>query len=254
MNVVMIGAGNLATNLANAIHSKEHKILQVYSRTFESANMLASCFGAEPVIDINKVVNDADIYILSVSDKVLSEVATQLCKGREDHLFVHTAGSMPMDVIPSKRRGVFYPMQSFSKQRLVDFANIPIFLEIAESSDKNVILEIAESISNNIYWLSSTDRQYLHVAAVFASNFSNHCYRLSEKILLQHGVPFNVMNSIIDEVAQKVHIMAPHDAQTGPASRNDYNVIEKHMQMLAEDSNMQKIYELMSKSIIDDKL
>lgn len=254
MNVVIIGAGNLATNLAYAIHSKGHDIRQVYSRTYESAYMLAKCFDTEPVIETERIVPDADIYILSVSDKALAEVASKIYIGREDCLFVHTAGSMPMDVLPAKRRGVFYPMQSFSKQRIVDFSDIPIFLEVSDLKDKTLVADLANSMSDKVYWLSSAERQFLHLAAVFASNFSNHCYRLSEKILQEHGIPFEVMLPLIDEVTQKVHVLPPKDAQTGPASRQDNNVINKHIQMLSGNPDLQNIYELMSKSIINDKL
>lgn len=254
MNIVMIGAGNLATNLAHALQNAGHNIEQVYSRTEESARMLAHCFDCDYTNNIKGVVKTADLYILSIADKALEEVAGAIVEDREDQLFVHTAGSMPMNLIKARRRGVFYPMQSFTKSRLVGFTEIPIFIEASQEADGRKLSELAGSLSRNVLYLSSADRQYLHVAAVFASNFSNHCYRLCEKILSSHGIPFSVMLPLIDEVAGKVHNVPPREAQTGPASRNDRNVIEKHLSMLGDMPQARTIYEQMTNSIINDKL
>lgn len=252
MNIVMIGAGNLATNLAHALHQAGHTIEQVYSRTEESACMLAQCFNCKRTNDISRVVSTADVYVLALKDSVLTDVADQLMKGREGQLFVHTAGSMPMDALTAGRRGVFYPMQTFSKNRLVSFADIPVFVEASNADDESLLRTLALSLSGSVYTLSSADRQYLHVAAVFASNFSNHCYRLSEKLLAKHGIPFSVMLPLIDEVAGKVHSVSPKEAQTGPAVRRDANVIAKHIAMLDDDEETKRIYELMTNSIIND--
>ena len=159
---------------------------------------------------------------------------------------------MDIDTLRSERRGVFYPMQTFSRFRLVDFSDIPIFIEASGADDLKLLRQLAERLSGSVYELSSADRQYLHVAAVFASNFSNHCYRLSEKVLEKHGIPFSVMLPLIDEVTAKVHGASPRDAQTGPARRNDANVIAKHLEMLADDEDIRRIYELMTNSIIND--
>lgn len=254
MNIVMIGAGNLATNLANALHHAGHTIEQVYSRTEESACMLAQCFNCAYTNNIKGVVMSSDLYICSLADSALEQVANQLQEDRPGQLFVHTAGSMSIDTLKSARRGVFYPMQTFSKFRLVEFTDIPIFIEASESADINMLHQLASQLSHNVYELSSEDRQYLHLAAVFACNFSNHCYRLSEKLLRKHGIPFNVMLPLIDEASKKVHLVSPKDAQTGPAKRNDMNVIAKHIDMLSDEPEFQQMYELITKSIIDDQL
>lgn len=252
MRVTFVGAGNLATNLAVALHGAGHEVAQVFSRTEESAQALAHRVGAVPVNCMADLDNASDIYIISVSDKALEDVATQAVKGREDALFVHTAGSMPMDVIPARRRGVLYPMQSFSKQRLVDFSSIPVFIEASSADDLSVVRQLAQSVSGSVSELSSADRVYLHLAAVFCCNFTNHCYALGEEILRKHGVPFSAMFPLIDEVARKVHTVSPKDAQTGPASRHDWNVVNKHLSMLADSPGLQAVYQLMSKSIADD--
>ncbi len=252
MRVAFVGAGNLATSMAVALHEAGHAIVQVYSRTEESSSALASRVGATAISNFADLADDADIYIISVSDSALEDVAEQAVKGREDSLFVHTAGSIPMDVIPARRRGVVYPMQSFSKQRLVDFSSIPVFIEAANADDLLLLKQLALSISGSVSELSSADRLYLHLAAVFCSNFVNHCYALSEEILNKHGIPFSAMYPLLDEVAKKVHTVSPKDAQTGPASRHDWNVVNKHLMMLADNPGLQSIYQLMSKSIADD--
>ncbi len=252
MKLVVIGAGNLATNIAIALYKARHSIVQVYSRTIESAQALAEKVGAKASDDIDSLSTDADIYLVSVTDSALASVLQQAVKGREGAFFVHTAGSMPMDLIPTPRRGVLYPMQTFSKQRLIEFASIPIFIEASNDKDLGGLERLARSVSQRVYNLSSADRVYLHLAAVFCSNFTNHCYTLSDEILRVHGIPFDVMLPLIDEVAEKVHTVTPKDAQTGPAARHDRNVIERHLQLLSDNPNIQQIYRIMSNSIAND--
>ena len=254
MRIVLIGAGNLATNLAKALIKAKHEIVQVFSRTEESAEALAQIAGCESTTDIYNIRCDADIYIFSVKDSVLERLANCVADSVHGKLFVHTAGSMPMDILPVERRGVLYPMQTFSKSREVDFAEIPTFVEAEQKNDLVVLKSLAESISGNVRVLPSEDRKSLHVAAVFACNFVNHCYRLSEKVLAKYDLPFSVMLPLVDETARKVHEISPKDAQTGPAVRWDENVMLEHKQMLKDDDMMREIYELLSKSIHNDKL
>jgi predicted short-subunit dehydrogenase-like oxidoreductase (DUF2520 family) len=182
-----------------------------------------------------------------VKDSALQEVICRATKGREQQLFVHTAGSMPMSLFEgyTNRFGVFYPMQTFSKERLVSFANIPVFIE----GDNAVLRPLAKSITHSVYELSSADRKYLHLSAVFACNFVNHCYALSAELLEKHGIPFSVMLPLIDETALKVHQLHPLEAQTGPAVRYDENVIRMQSSMLADSPLLQEIYNLLSVSI-----
>lgn len=254
MKIVFIGSGNLATNLAKALYRSGHEILQVYSRTAEHADMFADLFECSATTDIYNIRCDADIYIFSVKDSVLERLANCVAENIKDKLFVHTAGSMPMDILPIERRGVIYPMQTFSKSREVDFSAIPTFVEAENSEDLLLLKTLAESISDKVCVLPSEDRKSLHVAAVFACNFANHCYRLSEKVLSKYDIPFSVMLPLVDETTRKVHEMSPKDAQTGPAVRWDENVMLEHKQMLKDDKIMFDIYELLSKSIHNDKL
>lgn len=250
MKIVLIGAGNLATHLGKALHAAGHDMVQVFSRTMQSAETLASLLDAEPLTDMAQVRDDADVYIFSVKDSALEQLISQLCGG-EKKVFLHTAGSMPMSVFRGKalHYGVLYPMQTFSKQREVDFSIIPCFIEANDEFALKQIEGLAGQISHRVFQLSSEDRKYLHLSAVFACNFANHCYAASQKLLQQHGIPFDVMLPLIDETAAKVHGMTPKEAQTGPAVRYDENVIGKQIQLLENQPYFQKIYDCMSKSI-----
>lgn len=229
MRVVLIGRGRLATNLLAALQQAGHEVSSINSRTLEN------------------LPEEADVFIIAVKDSALQEVISRATKGREQQLFVHTAGSMPMSLFEgyTNRFGVFYPMQTFSKERLVSFADIPVFIE----GDNAVLRPLAESITHSVYELSSADRKYLHLSAVFACNFVNHCYALSAELLEKHGIPFSVMLPLIDETALKVHQLHPLEAQTGPAVRYDENVIRMQSSMLADSPLLQEIYNLLSVSI-----
>ena len=286
MKIVLIGAGNLATHLGKALHAAGHDMLQVFSRTMQSAETLASLLDAEPLTDIAQVRDDADVYIFSVKDSALPQLVAQLCRHEADGLdedgaenalreggagdalredragdalrnakhervFLHTAGSMPMSVFKgmAQHYGVLYPMQTFSKQREVDFSIIPCFVEANDEFAQKQIESLAREISGRVYQLSSEDRKYLHLSAVFACNFANHCYAISQELLEEHGIPFDVMLPLINETAAKVHEMKPKDAQTGPAVRYDENVIDKQSKLLENHPHFKKVYDSMSKSI-----
>ena len=229
--IVLVGAGNVATHLGTALRGAGYRVLQVFSRTEESASALAGKLNCPYTTDINQVVPDAELYVVSVKDAVLAEVIPPLVRRNPKALFVHTAGSMPMDVWKGEavHYGVLYPMQTFSKSRAVDFSTVPFFIKVYEAT--------------------SEQRRYLHIAAVFACNFTNHMYALAHRLLDSHGLPFEVMLPLIDETARKVHELPPLEAQTGPARRYDENVIGKHLEMLADEPRLAELYEKISQSI-----
>lgn len=253
LTITFIGAGNVATHLAPALARKGGRINQIYSRTENSAQTLASALECPFTTDLTEVSPDADIYIVSVKDSALEEVIDTLTRhANPNALYVHTAGSMPMDVWKGKvrRYGVLYPMQTFSKQREVDFTSVPFFIEAACSKDTELLEELAGRLSPKVYKASSEQRKYLHIAAVFACNFTNHMYAISEHLLKAHGLPFEAMLPLIDETARKVHGLSPVEAQTGPARRDDRNVIDRHMNMLEkENPELAALYGLVSKNI-----
>ena len=225
----------MATHLLKALLQAGHEVVSVNSRTLEELPL------------------EADVYILSVKDSALQDVIRNAVKGREGQLFVHTAGSMSMDLFKGccARYGVLYPMQTFSLDREVNFREIPLFIEASDAATLQRIRALADSVSQHVYELSTADRRYLHLAAVFACNFANHCYTLAADVLAQKGLPFDVMLPLIDETARKVHELHPTDAQTGPAVRGDQNVMDAQSALL--DDRLATIYMLMSESIKDEK-
>ncbi|MCD8297562.1 MAG: DUF2520 domain-containing protein [Prevotella sp.] len=252
MKIALIGAGNLATNLGIALLHAGHNILQVYSRTKESARTLANELGCIPVTYIHDVCDDADIYIIAVKDSAIADIIPDLCNSnRKNKIFVHTAGSIPMSVFQgyAKHYGVLYPMQTFSKARIVDFQDIPCFIEGNNETALTKIITLASTVSKDLYNLTSEARQYLHLSAVFACNFVNHCYAIASDILTKQNIPFKVMLPLIDETARKVHALPPQQAQTGPAVRYDINVITSQSELLKDNPVLYKLYKLMSSDI-----
>jgi len=253
MNVVLIGSGNLATNVGKALKDNGHAILEVYSRKMHNAKKLADILDAKKYTDkLDDVSSAADIYVIAVVDSALENVIDTLCPSRKDRLFVHTAGSMPISVFEGKaqRYGILYPLQTFSKGREVDFKKIPCFIEGDSKETESEIESLCKGIFASVRSVPSDKRKYLHLAAVFGCNFVNHCFALCEQILNDADIPFEVMLPLIQETVDKVKVMSPRKAQTGPAVRYDKNVMNKHLRLL-ESKEMSDIYKLMSKSIHD---
>ena len=243
--VVFIGAGNLATNLAKALYYKGFRIVQVYSRTEESARALAEKVEADYTTDLQEISKDAKLYIVSLKDAAFVELLPQITEDKQKSLLVH----MSVWEGHAERYGVFYPMQTFSKQREVDFQEVPFFIEAKRAEDTELLKAIASTLSEKVYEADSEQRKSLHLAAVFICNFTNHMYALAADLLEKYNLPFEVMLPLIDETARKVHELAPRDAQTGPAVRYDENVMSNHLAMLVDSPALQEIYKLMSKSI-----
>ena len=253
MKVTLIGSGNLATNLGHALREAQVEILQIYSRTEANARRLADELCVEAYTSqITNINCRSDVYIVAVKDDVLENVGRTLREVLPDKLVVHTAGSMPMDVLTGEHRGVFYPMQTFSRQRIVPFAHIPLFLEANREEDLKVLHRLAERLTDSIFELSSDDRKWLHIAAVFCCNFTNHMASLSAQLLESHNIPFRVMLPLMEETIAKLHQLPPRRAQTGPAVRGDERVMQCHLQALKDEPEMAQIYEILSKSIQHD--
>jgi len=248
MKIVFIGAGRLATNLAKELYGKKYNIIQVYSRTFESAKLLSDQVDASPTNIISEIVTDADLYIFSVKDSVLVELISKIPSDKG--LWVHTSGSISMDVFQgyTKRYGVIYPFQTFSKERKVDFSKVPLLIEANNEDDILLVERFCRKLSEIVYRLSSEKRQYIHLTGVFACNFVNHMYAISEEILKKEEIPFDILLPLIDETAAKVHQLSPRLAQTGPAIRYDENIINKHIGLI-DDPAIKSIYTLLSESI-----
>lgn len=252
MKTILIGAGNVATHLGRALLDSGHEVMQVWSRTALSAQELAAKLGCDAVTDTGDVMPDADIYILSVADNAIPGIISELCPLHRNALFLHTAGSVSISCFEgyASSFGVLYPMQTFSKNKPLDFKEIPVFIEASDEQSLKKISALANSISNKVYILDGEGRKWLHLAAVFACNFSNYCCAVAEKLLQKKGLPFEVMLPLLDETTRKLHSLSPVAAQTGPASRRDSMVMALQTQLLADDKDLQEIYTLISKGII----
>ncbi len=248
-SVCVLGCGNLGTHLVQALYHAGYPILQLYSRTVESATALSNLVGNAPfTTDLSKLTMSADLYICALKDSVLHEVLAKTpLRGKR---IVHTAGSMPLSLLSefTDEGGVFYPMQSFSKAKPVDFSVIPIFVEATNGEMKKLLVDMASHISKSVNLLDTEGRKQLHLAAVFASNFSNHMYAIASEQLCKLGLPFEVLLPLIDETCAKIHSLSPVEAQTGPAVRYDLNVITAQKERI-DNPLQQKIYELVSQSI-----
>ena len=253
--IVLIGAGNLATNLGKALVNKGFTIAQVYSRTLESAKSLALALNSSYVTEFSNIKVGERLYIVSLRDDAFLKYIPEIMSNKEESLVVHTAGSIPLSALEaySSRCGVFYPMQTFSKTKSVSFDELPIFIEASQTKDYELLLAIGRALSTKVFEADSDQRTKLHLAAVFASNFSNHMYSLSSKILKRYGLPLDAMNSLIMETANKAQEVDPFAAQTGPAIREDYEVMNNHLEMLNDLPELQAIYKQISNSIIKNK-
>jgi predicted short-subunit dehydrogenase-like oxidoreductase (DUF2520 family) len=251
LSVVLIGAGNVATQTALALQAKEVSILQVFSRTEQSARLLAEQCNCSFTTDTNTISREADIYLYSVKDDALPLLIRQI--NITNGIHIHTAGSVPMNVFEGFRQnfGVFYPMQTFSKSKQVKFDNIPIFVEANSAQNLEVLTRLGKELSNAVTPCDSKQRQALHLAAVFCCNFTNHLYKVTDDLLKQSNLPFEVMLPLIHETVDKLHYLTPDEAQTGPAVRYDTSVIDKHLDALKNMPNEKELYILFTKRIHD---
>ncbi len=249
MKVTIIGSGNVAQHLIKAIlNTSEVALQQVLARQTE---------GIEHLMDTSKIITkydellEADLYIIAVSDSAIAEVSSLL--PFSDRLVAHTSGTMPLDVLFSKnRRAVFYPLQTFSKTKNIDFKKVPLCLEAEEETDLEKIRKIGNSVSDDVNFINSQQRKSLHVAAVFVSNFANHLYFIGEQICKESEIPFDILKPLIKETAEKIYHLDPKSAQTGPAIRGDQNTIDAHLKFI-ENDDYKKIYSLLTESIQHDQ-
>jgi predicted short-subunit dehydrogenase-like oxidoreductase (DUF2520 family) len=250
MRITLIGSGNVATHFAAAFKNAGHKIIQVYSKSYQNAALLAYHVGAEAADKLEELSTETDIFIIAVKDDVIGEVAQKLAPYQKP--LVHTSGATDMQVIlkSSPQAGVLYPLQTFSKVGEVNFREVPLCIEASTDRLTLALEQLSQTISNNVYRVDSQQRKILHLAAVFACNFPNNLYGIAQMLLAPHRLDFNMLRPLILETAQKVQQNLPPDVQTGPAIRNDEKTMAAHLQLLGNDAGLQQIYELLSQSII----
>ncbi len=247
--IVMVGSGNVACQLSKALLDAGYQIIQVYSRTAAHARALAVTLNSSWTDQVSEITEQGDLYILAVSDSAIPQLADQI--NIKSQLVVHTSGSMEMNIFRGKAKnyGVFYPLQTFSKNRTVDFKNIPVAVEGNNKESEATLSHLGQQVSERIIKLNSTDRLYLHLAAVFACNFTNHLYHLASLILDKKNIPFDLLLPLIHETAGKIRTIHPGEGQTGPAVRNDQIVIKKHLDLLSFSPEIRELYDLLSRSI-----
>ena len=253
-NIAVIGTGNLAWHLAPALENAGHVVTEVFGRNPDKAAEITSrLYAAEITDDLDFSESQAEVYILAVSDHAIPEIADSIILP-ENSLLVHTSGSTPMDILAYSSAsyiGTFYPLQSFTVSREINFGTIPILYESDDKHAMNMLKVLAQSVSSRSYYIKSRDRQALHIAAVFASNFTNHMLRLSEEILERQGLDFEMLKPLVVEQISKSLEMGPEASQTGPALRGDFSILDQHYQFLNYREQIAEIYKLISQDIID---
>lgn len=249
--IAIIGYGNLGFHLANHLSEAGHSITQVFTR--DKSRTRVSKFKIDFINDLKLLNHDADVYLLSVKDDALAEVASQISlKGK---IVAHCSASMEKEVLKkcSTNFGVFYPLQTFSRNVEVDFKNIPILIEGANKKTVSVLKEIASSLSDEVMEVNEQQRLAVHVAAVFANNFSNHLFSVAEEILNKEKISYRILLPLIEETVRKIKEHSPSEIQTGPAKREDKKTIQKHLKYLSGNKNLKELYEVLTEKIKSKK-
>lgn len=252
LDIIFIGSGNVASSLAPALDSLDNcHVSNVYSRKKENAQALCDKLkSAEAVNDPSLLPDSGDLYIISVSDDAVGEVAVEFAGLAPDATWVHTSGSVPADALKSlgDDYGVFYPLQTFSRERVLNLSHVPFFIEGSNENTTESLLSLAGRLTDSVRIADGDTRKLMHVAAVFACNFTNHLWAIADRILATRDIPLTVLKPLLDETLRKAMTMNPADGQTGPARRNDKKVMSGHLAML--DDNDAELYRIISESII----
>ena len=250
MRITIIGSGNVATHLAAAFKNAGHNIVQVYSRDLHNASLLAYHVKAEAIDNLDQINPETDLFVIAVKDDAIESITSVLAKYQK--LIVHTSGATDLQALLkyTQKSGVFYPLQTFSKTKEVNFNTVPLCIEGENGQITSQLNELAYTITQNVYRINSAERKTLHLAAVFACNFTNYLYYLSQQLLADQKLPFDLLRPLILETAQKVQEHLPANVQTGPAVRNDEKTMDAHLQLLHENPELQQLYKLLSQGII----
>lgn len=246
MDITLIGSGNVATHMAAAFKNAGHKIVQVYSPNYQNAALLAYHVGAEAIDNLNDIDPGTGVFVISVKDDAIAEVAGKLSVYQK--LILHTSGATTL--LAGANTGVLYPLQTFSKIKEVDFSQVPLCIEGSHGQVTGLIEQLAHTISKNVYRVDSAQRKILHLAAVFACNFPNALYAIAQGLLAEHQLDFNLLRPLIMETAQKVQESFPAEVQTGPAIRRDEKTMNDHLKLLNNQPELQQVYQLLSQRII----
>ncbi|MEZ4901213.1 MAG: Rossmann-like and DUF2520 domain-containing protein [Spirosomataceae bacterium] len=259
MRISFVGAGNVAWHLAQALEHAGHHIIEVYSRDTRNARRLVNkLYDTHVVPDLDFAESSAELLILAMPDDALADVISHIVLP-ENCMVVHTSGTKTLIELDSlisiysdvpAQTGVFYPLQTFSKEVPIDFADIPMCIEASNPQAEQVLIQLAHDISNVVYLVSSEERRILHVAAVFACNFTNHLLSIAERLLRAENLTFDLLKPLIQETIRKaLEVPNPAMVQTGPARRGDLQTIDQHLKYLEQYPQWQGLYEVLSESI-----
>jgi len=249
MNITIIGTGNVATRLGVALQAANHTIVQIIGRNAQTGHDLAQQLNCRFDDSTQKVDPNAELIIIAVSDNALENIIAEL--PFTTALVTHTAGSMPMSLLQCfNNHGVIYPFQTLSRQKEIDMTQVPLLIEGNTPTTTDQLGKLAKTISNRVTMITSEQRQQLHLAAVFACNFTNHLYAIAHRLLTEKGLDFALIRPLIEETAAKIWTLPPHEAQTGPAVRHDDKVMEKHLKTLATAPDLQTLYRQLSAHIM----
>ncbi|MBT4881395.1 MAG: DUF2520 domain-containing protein [Flavobacteriales bacterium] len=245
-NIIFVGSGNVATHLGISLQKENYKVLQVYSRSVENAKKLAEKLSTDFTNDLTQL-KTADLIIVSVKDNAISEVLSQL----KDSAIVHTSGSIGMDVFNGNFSdcGVFYPLQTFNKEIDVNISEIPFCIEGNSKKFEKQLIGIAKTLSNNVVSMNSEQRKQLHIAAVFACNFSNQMFSIADDLLAEKNLDFEILLPLIKQTISKLDKNKPKDVQTGPAKRNDTSIIQEHINQI-QNKEIKELYQKISSNIL----
>lgn len=250
-DIVIIGAGNVAWHLSRQFHRAGHRILQVFSRSESPAEFHLEESQTSFTDDIDGLNKEGSIYVIAVNDDAVEGLAERLYL--PDALVVHTCAMLPMEVLEpvSNRHGVFYPMQTMTKGHDLNFREIPIFIEASNDNVGIEIYHLAAGISDRVLHADLDKRKTLHLAAVFANNFTNHLFHISIQLLKRGSMNMDMLMPLINETVRKIESRQPFDVQTGPAKRGDMKTVEEHLELLADFPDFREIYLVITESLIN---
>jgi predicted short-subunit dehydrogenase-like oxidoreductase (DUF2520 family) len=249
-SVSFIGAGNVASHLATGLFKKGMNIHQVWSRNSKNSVALASQVNAEVCEDLSQIKTNTDLFIISVKDDAMEHVLKQLPASIP--AIVHTSGSLPIQLLEglSQNTGVLYPLQSFNKDEVLDWNTIPICIEASNTDFSNRLSELAQLLSAHVEYVESAQRVQLHIAAVFANNFTNYLFSMAYELVAQQNIPFSLLTPLIRQTAERLGNSDPFLLQTGPARRNDTELIKKHIALLSSNPEAAELYDFITQKII----
>lgn len=250
--ISFIGSGNVATHLAKAFSKNGIIVHQIYSQTCDNSEVLAWQSNAVYTCDLDELDMNVDLFIFAVKDEVIKQLSKFILQKNPIAKVVHTSGSVGLDVFENAvNAGILYPLQSFSKTKKIDISAVPFLITSDNSNFKNELIALATLLSDKVYEYTDEQRKHLHIAAVFVNNFSNHLFAIAQDYCEKHQIDYQLLMPLIHETITKIDTILPKQVQTGPARRNDNEIIEKHLhQLQSEDEHLFQIYQLLTNSIL----